>query len=359
MMPAMPQVTNSRRLPPRLPTPMPLTRLRVCQPRYEYAEAEHHPHFDGIWKEALRHWLPQCLALFWPQTHNRIDWTIPPTFLDKELRQLNRIVRTGARHVDVLVRLQLKTGARALLFIHLEIQAGRITAAFPTRMFQYHVRLLERHPGENILSCAILLDSQDGEPTQTFHRENDGCTLSFSFPVIHLAAWSRRMAKLKAQAAANPFAVMVLAQLEYRATRPDSTRLVSKLALGRALAKWNYSVETQRILFWLMDSLLTLPEDLNDQFLETMEAEETVMMDTMNSYERLLFRRERTAGIAEGEIKGKIEGAARLLETQLQRKFGAIPDWATARIAQADTAVLQQWGLSVLDAQRIEDVFQD
>jgi len=343
--------------------------MRLCQPQGEYVadEPEPHPHFDGIWKETLRLWLPQCLALFWPDVHASIDWSVPPVFLDKELQRLNRIVRTGTRHVDVLARLTLNTGASALLFIHLEIQAGRITAAFPARMFQYHIRLLERRPEERILSCAILLDSQEGEPTQTFHRDNDGCTLTFRFPVVHLAAWRQRMANLREQAATNPFAVIVLAQLEYRATQPDSTRMASKLTLARALAKWNYSPDTRRLLFWLLDSLLTLPETLNDQFLETLEAEETVMMDTMNSYERLLFRRERTAGIAEGEIrgeirgeiKGKIKGAAGILESLLQHKFGPLPAWAATRMAQADAIALQQWSLNVLEAQRIEDVFKD
>lgn len=171
------------------------------------------------------------------------------------------------------------------------------------------------------------------------------------------------MAELKQQAAANPFAVLVLAQLKYRATRPDATRIVSKLALGRALARWNYSDTTRKLLFWLLDSLLTLPQHLNDQFLETLEAEETAMMDKMNSYERLLLRREKAASLAEGEIKGKlegkIEGAAGLLENLLQRKFGSLPDWAATRISQADVTVLQQWGLNVLDAERIEDVFKE
>jgi len=83
------------------------------------------------------------------------------------------------------------------------------------------------------------------------------------------------------------------------------------------------------------------------------------MMDTMNSYERLLFRRERAAGVAEGEMKGEIKGTAGLLENQLQRKFGPLPDWAVVRISQADAAILQQWGLNVLDAQGIEDVFRN
>jgi len=39
--------------------------------------------------------------------------------------------------------------------------------------------------------------------------------------------------------------------------------------------------------------------------------------------------------------------------------FGPLPDWALARIAQADTEALQQWALNVLQAERLEAVFGD
>jgi len=65
----------------------------------------------------------------------------------------------------------------------------------------------------------------------------------------------------------------------------------------------------------------------------------------------------RKEGRKEGREEGLHEGAATLLNTLLQRKFGPLPDWASARIAQADTDALQQWVLNVLDAAQIEDVF--
>ncbi len=44
--------------------------------------------FDSPWKEALEQYLPDCLALFLPQTHAEIDWTRGYAFLDKELQQV-------------------------------------------------------------------------------------------------------------------------------------------------------------------------------------------------------------------------------------------------------------------------------
>lgn len=178
------------------------------------------------------------------------------------------------------------------------------------------------------------------------------------------------MAELERLAPFNPFAVVVMAQLECRATQPDATRLASKLRLAQALARWNYSARVRRHLFVVLDALLTLPDALDEAFVERLEdTEDSAMLQYLTSYERVILRRGKAAGVEEGLQKGLKEGlkeglqqgerggAATLLKGLLARKFGALPDWAEARMAQADTATLQQWALNVLDAQRLEDVF--
>jgi hypothetical protein len=54
--------------------------------------------------------------------------------------------------------------------------------------------------------------------------------------------------------------------------------------------------------------------------------------------------------------EGEQRGEAALLVRQLERRFGALPDWARDRIATGDTVALEQWGLRVLDAGSLEDV---
>jgi hypothetical protein len=61
-------------------------------------------------------------------------------------------------------------------------------------------------------------------------------------------------------------------------------------------------------------------------------------------------------GRREGEQRGRQEGEAALLRRLLERRFGALPDWALDRIAAADTAALEDWGLRVLDAGSLDDV---
>lgn len=307
--------------------------------------------------------------MFWPDIHERIDWTVPPIFLDKELKQLHRIIKKGAQRVDVLVRLQLKRGGKALLVLHLEVQAGRITVVFTRRMFRYRIHLYEKYPDHTILSCAILLDRESGPDTATFQSGGLGDELLFRFPVVNLARWRHDMAKLEALAATNPFAVVVMVQLAYRAAGSDNARLASKLSLARALEKWGYDAKARWALFLVIDSLLVLPEPLEERFNDTLEQTgDPIMMQQLNSLQRVRLRREKAASLEEGErkgeikgelkgeIKGRAKGAAMLLQTLLEQKFGALPDWAVIRLAQADADTVRQWGLNVLDARRIEDV---
>jgi hypothetical protein len=65
-----------------------------------------------------------------------------------------------------------------------------------------------------------------------------------------------------------------------------------------------------------------------------------------------------TEGRAEGLTEGLVKGEAALLLRQLERRFGALPTEVRARVAAADTAALEAWGLRVLDAGSLDDVLR-
>jgi predicted transposase YdaD len=60
--------------------------------------------------------------------------------------------------------------------------------------------------------------------------------------------------------------------------------------------------------------------------------------------------------LQEGRQEGRQEGEAALLLRQLERRFGALPDRARNRVAAADTAAIERWGLRVLDAGSLDDI---
>ena len=65
----------------------------------------------------------------------------------------------------------------------------------------------------------------------------------------------------------------------------------------------------------------------------------------------------RQEGWRQGQQQGRQAEAARLLQRQLTRRFGALPAWAEARLRESGTETLECWAERLLDAARLEDVF--
>jgi hypothetical protein len=40
----------------------------------------------------------------------------------------------------------------------------------------------------------------------------------------------------------------------------------------------------------------------------------------------------------------------------MERRFGPLPDWAADRVRTAETGLLEEWGLRLLDAGSLDDV---
>jgi len=62
-------------------------------------------------------------------------------------------------------------------------------------------------------------------------------------------------------------------------------------------------------------------------------------------------------GEQRGEQRGQQRGEAALLLRLLERRFGVLPGWVRVRVAAADTAIVEEWGLRLLEAASLEEVF--
>ena len=63
--------------------------------------------YDSPWKEALDVYFQPFMALCFPQIYEKIDWSVPPRMLDKELMQIAPQSAKGRRSVDKLVEVKL------------------------------------------------------------------------------------------------------------------------------------------------------------------------------------------------------------------------------------------------------------
>ncbi len=71
------------------------------------------------------------------------------------------------------------------------------------------------------------------------------------------------------------------------------------------------------------------------------------------------LERGRQEGHQEGRQEGLRTGKAELLKDLAGRRFGELPEWAVERLDRADIDTLDRWSSRLLDAERLEDVFED
>jgi predicted transposase YdaD len=137
----------------------------------------------------------------------------------------------------------------------------------------------------------------------------------------------------------------------------------AKVAIIRLMYERGYSKQQILELFNVIDWMIQLPSSLNEDFLNTIYAiEEDKNMPYINTAEQVGLEKGELIGIQKGEQigikKGEQIGILRNQRetalTLLELKFGALPDWATEMIRQADATKLDAWTRGVLTAESLE-----
>lgn len=74
-----------------------------------------------------------------------------------------------------------------------------------------------------------------------------------------------------------------------------------------------------------------------------------------------IFERYTQRGEQRGEQRGiqigEQRGEATLLRRLLEKRFGKLPSWVTARLAQATSQELEQWSLRIFEVNKLEELF--
>ncbi len=156
-------------------------------------------------------------------------------------------------------------------------------------MFVYNYRIFDRYK-RPVASLAVLADSSRAWRPNQFGYELFGCKVDFRFPVIKLVDYQQHFEEIVESR--NPFATVVLAHLAALQTRDNRVeRKAQKLALVRRLYEKELSREQVLNLFAFLDWMLTLPLDLEAEFLvEVEELEEEQRMKYVTSFERNVRR---------------------------------------------------------------------
>ncbi len=295
--------------------------------------------YDSPWKEVSGRFFPHLVEFFAHDIYDKIDWAAGYEFLEQELREVIRDTATGPRRVDKVVKIRTLSGKPLYLVLHIEIQVSR-ESGFPQRMFVYYYRLYDLHP-EAVVSLAILADEEPGWKPGKYEHELLDTEVQFSFRTIKLWEYNDRWDELESDP--NPFAVVVMAHLKTRATRNDAgERLRWKIELVRQLYGRGYGREDILELFRLIDWLLTLPEDMERSFRETVDRfEEESKMKYVTSIERL----------------SRKEGRLEVILSQIEERFGPVDDSLRKTVEQASGEQILRWAKRLLSASSLEEVF--
>jgi hypothetical protein len=174
------------------------------------------------------------------------------------------------------------------------------------------------------------------QPDLRYHIVDEG-----AFSEDDLAARDTLAALLfRLEASPDPDRVVVLADavLAWFGRHPGFEGLKPLFAelLGGLMGPLAPGVRVPEELLEVRNMLATRAEDWKRQWLQAGRAE----------------------GLVKGRVEGRVEGEAALLIRQLERRFGALPAEVRDRVASADAAALETWGLRVLDAGSLDDVLR-
>ena len=123
-----------------------------------------------------------------------------------------------------------------------------------------------------------------------------------------------------------------------------------KFNLTKMLYRREWDKQAILELYRFIDWIMVLPDEMERDFTEkiTKFSEERKMRYVTN-IERF--------GIEKGIEKGIKKGEYKIVLSLLTARFGELPEWAEKKLEQAAAKDLENWGIRLLSANNIEDVF--
>lgn len=247
-----------------------------------------------------------------------------------------------ARQPDLLVRLLDDS------LLHLELQSGG-DPDMDWRMLEYYIAIRRQFPGVPLLQMVLHV----GPGPLTMPTKIEETHLSFRYTVRDIREIDCQQMLMSPCLEENLLAVLCRLENGRETIREILTRIAALPPKARADA-----LEKLVILAGLRRLDRVVKEEFNDMPITVDVMENAFLRDVFAKGEMKGELRGEQRGEQRGELKGKRLGEADLILRQLNRRFGALPDWVETKLQRADLELLDQWGDRLLDARTLEEVFQ-
>lgn len=307
---------------------------------------------DSPWKEALELFFQPFLEFLYPQIAKLIDWGVPITFLDKELQKIASEAPNSRRYADKLAKVVFLNGEEHWILIHIEVQ-GEPDAGFAERMFTYYYRIRDRYQ-KPVISLAVLTDTQENFRPRSYNSTLAGCAIRFDFLSVKLLDWWPRLEELKASA--NPFGLLMAAQLTAKLVKDGNARVDSLIGFYRLASKQGLDREAISRLAVFLEWMVAIPKASTPYYNEQIKLIEE---DSQMAYISLIERFGIEKGREEGREEGHGKGRRQTLLKQLQLKFQTVDESVRRRVEAATEAELDLWLERILFADSLEGFFTD
>jgi predicted transposase YdaD len=289
----------------------------------------------------------------------QFDTTIKEIFQSLPLRLLQMLC--GSEIAELLTVEQPSVKMRKPDFVarlkdgrifHLEIQSGD-DANMPWRMLEYYPPI-RREYGQPPIQVVLYV----GYETLNIASKIEEDRLSFSYIVIDIRELDGEPLIESDSPADNLIAILC---------RVDDVREASRRVLKKLLQlpgkQARDAVTKLLILSRLRKSEKIVSEEVKQAMQLTREdvMEIPLFAEIILESEKLAEKRGEKKGEKRGEKKGEKRGEKKgeeaIFSAMLEARFGPMPEWAKSKIAEADTDALKRWGVRLLEAESLEEVF--
>ncbi|NET01853.1 MAG: hypothetical protein F6K61_15020 [Sphaerospermopsis sp. SIO1G1] len=305
--------------------------------------------YDQTWKEAISQYFESFIQFFYPNLHEKIDWSKTPISLDKELEQITAASQSKKRYADKLFQVWLLNNEIIWILIHIEVQS-QYDQEFTQRMYIYNYRSFDLF-NKPVISLAILGDENKKWRPNSYEYGLDDSFVKMQFSIVKLLDYKWE----ELTAINNVFAIIVMAHLKTKATTKNlSEREQWKWNIVRPLYQKGLTRFDIINLVKFIDKMMTLPPPLQTEFNEKLEQHEKELnMPFISPIEEMAEER--------GEAKGKQLGARETCQNNvlkiLANRFDSIPELMSNSLKQIeDMTILENLLLASISVNSLEEM---
>ncbi|MRW85975.1 DUF4351 domain-containing protein [Pseudoduganella sp. FT26W] len=241
------------------------------------------------------------------------------------------------------------------MLIHIEVQAQR-DSSLARRVLDYNYRIFKEYEMP-VASLVVLADADPGWRSHAFHNRLLGTVMGISFATAKLLDYAAKSDAL--MNSHNPFAWITLAHLRTQQSRHDPDQLyAAKWKLTKLLYQHGWSKKRIIVLFKVINWMMVLPDQHQQRYWRAvLKMEKERKMEWITPLEQSFMDKGLQKGLKKGLEQGRREGAMALLERQLVRRFGPLPQRIRNKLTKANEEQLGAWGDALSEAESLKQIF--